>query len=187
LYDWTRYPNIDALYKKNDVRNWGILQIRKKGLRDLGATLAPEAAHHLAVGAETLALRMTRICANAQALAEFLAAHPKVAKVYYPGLSGHPQHARAQSLFAGNSGILSFELIDGLDCFDVLGRLELAISSTNLGDNRTLVIPVAPTIYFELGPERRASQGIAESLIRISVGIEDTEDLLADFGRALGD
>jgi O-acetylhomoserine (thiol)-lyase len=187
LYDWARYPNIDALYKKNDVRNWGILQIRKKGLRDLGATLAPEAAHHLAVGAETLALRMTRICANAQALAEFLAAHPKVAKVYYPGLSDHPQHARARSLFAGNSGILSFELVEGLDCFDVLGKLELVISSTNLGDNRTLAIPVAPTIYFELGPERRAGLGIAESLIRISVGIEDTEDLLADFGRALGD
>jgi O-acetylhomoserine (thiol)-lyase len=186
LYDWTRYPNIDALYKKNDVRNWGILQIRKKGLRDLGATLAPEAAHHLAVGAETLALRMTRICANAQALAEFLAAHPKVAKVYYPGLADHPQHARARSLFTGNSGILSFELVDGLDCFDVLGKLECVISSTNLGDNRTLAIPVASTIYFELGPERRASLGIAESLIRISVGIEDTEDLLADFGRALG-
>ena len=185
LYDWTGYPNIDDLYKKNDVRNWGILQIRKKGLRDLGATLAPEAAHHLAVGAETLALRMARICANAQALAEFLAAHPKVAKVYYPGLSRHPQHARAQSLFAGNSGILSFELTDGLDCFDVLGKLELVISSTNLGDNRTLAIPVAPTIYFELGPERRAHLDIAESLIRVSVGIEDTEDLLADFEQAL--
>jgi O-acetylhomoserine (thiol)-lyase len=187
LYDWTRYPNINALYKKNDVRNWGVLQIRKKGLRDLGATLAPEAAHHLAVGAETLALRMARICANAQALAEFLAAHPKVAKVYHPGLADHPQHARARSLFSGNGGILSFELADGLDCFDVLGKLELVISSTNLGDNRTLAIPVAPTIYFELGPERRANLGIAESLIRVSVGIEDTEDLLADFGRALGD
>jgi O-acetylhomoserine (thiol)-lyase len=187
LYDWTRYPNINDLYKTSDARNWGILQIRKKGLRDLGATLSPESAHHLAVGAETLALRMARTCANAQALAEFLAAHPKVAKVYYPGLSSHPQHARAKSLFAGNSGILSFELVDGVDCFDVLEKLELVISSTNLGDNRTLAIPVAPTIYFELGPERRARLGIAESLIRVSVGIEDTEDLLADFGQALSE
>jgi O-acetylhomoserine (thiol)-lyase len=187
LFDWSRYPNISSLYKKGDVRTWGILQIRKKGLRDVGATLSPETAHHLAVGAETLALRMTRTCANAQALAEFLAAHPKVAKVYYPGLPGHPQYARAKSLFTGNSGILSFELADGVDCFEVLGKLEIVISSTNLGDNRTLAIPVAPTIYFELGPERRAGLGIAESLIRISVGIEDIEDLLADFGHALSD
>ena len=187
LFDWSRYPNISDLYRKGDARAWGIVQIRKKGLRDTGATLSPEAAHHLAVGSETLALRMERTCSNAQALAEFLAAHPKVAKVYYPGLENHPQHARAKSLFGGNSGILSFELVDGVDCFDVLGKLEIVISSTNLGDNRTLAIPVAPTIYFELGPERRASLGIAESLIRISVGIEDIEDLLADFGRALGD
>jgi O-acetylhomoserine (thiol)-lyase len=187
LFDWSRYPNINSLYKKGDVRTWGILQIRKKGLRDVGATLSPETAHHLAVGSETLALRMTRVCANAQALAEFLAAHPKVAKVYYPGLKNHPQHARAKSLFTGNSGILSFELADGVDCFDVLGKLEIVISSTNLGDNRTLAIPVAPTIYFELGPQRRAGLGIAESLIRVSVGIEDIEDLRADFGRALGD
>ena len=69
----------------------------------------------------------------------------------------------------------------------MLGKLEIVISSTNLGDNRTLAIPVAPTIYFELGPERRASLGIAESLIRLSVGIEDTDDLLADFAHALGD
>lgn len=187
LFDWSRYPNISDLYRKGDARAWGIVQIRKKGLRDTGATLSPEAAHHLAVGSETLALRMERTCGNAQALAEFLAAHPKVAKVYYPGLENHPQHARAKSLFGGNSGILSFELVDGVDCFDVLGKLEIVISLTNLGDNRTLAIPVAPTIYFELGPERRASLGIAESLIRISVGIEDIEDLLADFGRALGD
>jgi O-acetylhomoserine (thiol)-lyase len=187
LFEWSRYPNINSLYKKGDVRTWGILHIRKKGLRDVGATLSPETAHHLAVGAETLALRMARTCANAQALAEFLAAHPKVVKVYYPGLPGHPQYARAKSLFTGNSGILSFELADGVDCFDVLGKLEIVISSTNLGDNRTLAIPVAPTIYFELGPERRAGLGIAESLIRISVGIEDIEDLLADFGQALGD
>ncbi|MDR1935356.1 MAG: cystathionine gamma-synthase family protein [Candidatus Accumulibacter sp.] len=187
LFDWSRFPNISDLYRKGDVRAWGVLQIRKKGLRDVGATLSPETAHHLAVGAETLALRMARTCGNAQALAEFLAAHPKVAKVYYPGLPGHPQYARAKSLFTGNSGILSFELVDGVDCFDVLEKLEIVILSTNLGDNRTLAIPVAPTIYFELGPERRSGLGIAESLIRISVGIEDPEDLLADFGRALGD
>lgn len=187
LFDWSRYPNILDIYRKGDAKTWGIVQIRKKGLRDAGATLSPEAAHHLAIGSETLALRMQRTCGNAQQLAEFLAAHPKVKRVYYPGLANHPQHDRAKELFCGNSGILSFELKDGIDCFDVLGKLEIVISSTNLGDNRTLAIPVAPTIYFELGAERRASLGIGESLIRISTGIEDPEDLIADFAKALAD
>jgi O-acetylhomoserine (thiol)-lyase len=187
LFDWTRYPNISEMYRKGFPKTWGVTQIRKKGVRDVGPTLSPETAHHLAMGAETLALRMERTCSNAQALAEFLEAHPKVAKVYYPGLPNHPQYERAKSLFTGNSGILAFELVEGIDCCDVLDKLEIVISSTNLGDNRTLAIPVAPTIYFELGPERRAELGIAESLIRISVGIEDIDDLLADFAQALGD
>ena len=186
-FDWTAYPHLYAFYKKGNPALWGISQIRKKGLRDVGATLAPEAAHHLAVGSETLALRMERICANAQRLAEFLAAHPKVARVHYPGLADHPQHARAKTLFSGNSGILAFELRDGYDCLDLFRKFRIVISSTNLGDNRTLALPVAQTIYFELGPQRRAEYGIAESLIRVSVGIEDCDDLIADFSTALGD
>ena len=185
LFDWTRYPNIADAYKSAAPALWGITQIRKKGLRDWGGTLAPEQAHHIAVGAETLALRMERTCANAQAVAEFLAAHPRVSAVHYPGLPAHPQHARARALFRGCSGLLSFELAPGIDCFDVLNRLEVVISSSNLGDNRTLAIPVAHTIYWEMGPQRRAEMGIADSLVRVSVGIEDTADLVADFARAL--
>src|ERR1700693_221113 len=91
-FDWTRYANILDVYKGPKPALWGITQIRKKGLRDWGGTLAPEQAHHLAVGAETLALRMDRACANARSLAGFLAAHPKVRAVYYPGLESHPAH-----------------------------------------------------------------------------------------------
>jgi O-acetylhomoserine (thiol)-lyase len=185
-FDWTGYPNIADAYKGAAPALWGVTQIRKKGLRDWGGTLAPEQAHHIAAGAETLALRMERACANAQALAEMLAAHPKVRAVHYPGLPGHPQHARATSLFRGFSGLLSFELVDGVDCFEVLNRLEVVVLSSNLGDNRTLAIPVAHTIYWEMGPERRAEMGIADSLVRVSVGIEDIADLLADFAHALG-
>ena len=184
-FDWTRYPNIADAYKSAAPTLWGITQIRKKGLRDWGGTLAPEQAHHIAVGAETLALRMERTCANAQAVAEFLAAHPRVSAVHYPGLPQHPQHARCRELFRGASGLLSFELVDGIDCFDLLNRLEVVISSSNLGDNRTLAIPVAHTIYWEMGPQRRAEMGIADSLVRVSVGIEDTADLVADFAQAL--
>lgn len=185
LFDWTKFPNIAANYKSQPPRMWGIQQIRKKGLRDWGGTLAATDAHHIAVGAETLALRMERTCSNALALAEFLSAHPKVGAVYYPGLASHPQHALAGSLFTAYGGIFSFELKEGIDCFEFLNRLEIVVSSSNLGDNRTLAIPVAHTIFWEMGPERRKSMGIAESLIRISTGIEDCADLVADFGQAL--
>ena len=89
-------------------------------------------------------------------------------------------------LFRAYGSLFSFELKDGIDCFDYLNRLQLAIPASNLGDTRTLVIPVAHTIFFEMGAERRASMGIAESLIRVSVGIEDTDDLLGDFGERAG-
>jgi O-acetylhomoserine (thiol)-lyase len=187
LYDWNRYPHIVESYKRYPVAQWGIAQIRAKGLRDFGASLGPEAAHHLAVGAETMALRVERECANALALAQMLDADERVAAVYYPGLASHPQHEISRELFRAFGGLLSFELKDGIDCFDYLNRLRVAIPASNLGDTRTLVIPVAHTIFYEMGAERRASMGIAESLIRVSVGIEDTEDLLDDFGQALGE
>lgn len=185
VYDWSTYPNIAANYKRNPAPQWGMAQVRAKGLRDFGASLGPEAAHHIAVGAETLALRMERSSSNALALAGMLEADPRVAAVHYPGLKSHPQHGIASTLFRAYGGLFSFELKDGIDCFDYLNRLDIAISASNLGDTRTLVIPVAHTIFFEMGAERRASMGIAESLIRVSVGIEDSADLLADFSAAL--
>jgi O-acetylhomoserine (thiol)-lyase len=185
LFDWTAYPNIADNFRKQAPSAQGMAQVRAKALRDFGASLGPEAAHHIAVGAETLALRMERTCANALALARMLEADPRVANVYYPGLASHPQHQLVSELFRAPGSLFSFELRDGIDCFDFLNQLKLGIPASNLGDTRTLVIPVAHTIFFEMGPERRASMGIAESLIRVSVGIEETDDLLADFGQAL--
>ena len=185
LFDWTSYPNIAESYKRFPPAQWGLAQLRAKALRDFGGALGPEAAHHLAVGAETMALRIERESATAMALAKMLSSDARVAAVYYPGLPSHPQHAIASSLFRAFGGLLSFELKEGMDCFDYLNRLRLAIPASNLGDTRTLVIPVAHTIYHEMGPARRANMGIAESLIRVSVGIEDTEDLLEDFLQAL--
>ncbi len=185
LYDWTRHPAIHDTYKGPNPKLWAITQIRKKGLRDWGGTLSPEQAHHLAVGAETLALRMARQCANAGALARFLAAQPRVRAVHYPGLASHPQHERARTLFRGYGALLSFELAADVDPFAFLNRLEVVVLSSNLGDNRTLAIPVAQTIFWEMGRERREAMGIAESLIRVSVGIEDEADLVADFAQAL--
>lgn len=185
LYDWTKFPNILDTYKRYAPAQWGMAQIRAKSLRDFGASLGPEAAHHIAVGSETMALRMERECASALALAQMLEADERVAAVYYPGLPSHPQHAIAKELFSRFGSLFSFELRDDIDCFDYLNRLQLAVPASNLGDTRTLVIPVAHTIFYEMGPQRRASMGIAESLIRVSVGIEDTADLLEDFRQAL--
>ena len=185
LFDWTRFPNIYDSYKTTKPTLWGLLQIRKKGLRYVGGTLAAEVAHRLATGAETLALRMERSCANALQLARFLARHPRVKKVYYPGLEDHPQHKLAGELFRAYGALMSIELTDGIDCFDFLNRLKLVISSSHLGDNRTLAIPIAHTIYWEMGPARRAEMGIADSLIRLSIGIEDIDDLMDDFRQAL--
>jgi O-acetylhomoserine (thiol)-lyase len=108
-----------------------------------------------------------------------------VAAVHYPGLPSHPQHTLASELFRHYGSLFSFELAPEVDCFDYLNRLQLGIAASNLGDTRTLVIPVAHTIFFEMGAERRASMGIADSLIRVSVGIEDTVDLVEDFRQAL--
>lgn len=185
LFDWARYPNIAENYKRFAPVQWGMAQLRAKALRDFGGALGPEAAHHLAVGSETMALRIERESSSALALANMLDADERVAAVYYPGLPLHPQHSLATELFRAYGGLLSFELKPGVDCFDYLNRLQLAIPASNLGDTRTLVIPVAHTIYHEMGPERRASMGISESLIRVSVGIEDTDDLLNDFRQAL--
>ncbi|MBS0353092.1 MAG: cystathionine gamma-synthase family protein [Proteobacteria bacterium] len=185
LFDWTPYPNIFPAYRKGDPKAWGLVQIRKKGLRDTGATLSSEQAHRISVGSETLALRVQRASSTALALAQWLERHPKIDAVHYPFLPSHPNHERATSLFAAGSWLLSFELSDPTTLVDVLNRLSLPIKATGLGDTRTLIIPVAPTIFWEAGQEARAAMGIAEGLIRLSVGLEDEADLIADFERAL--
>lgn len=185
LFDWNKCPNILDVYKKGPVAGWGLTQIKKKGLRDMGATLSADAAHRISVGAETLSLRLDKICRNALALANFLSTHPGVARVAYPGLPSHPQHARAKQLFNGGFGnLIAFELVQGIDSFDFLNQLEVVILATHVGDTRSLALPAAQTIYYEMGPALRAQMGIAEGLIRLSVGIEDEADLLADFAQA---
>lgn len=187
LFNWANYPNIFPTFKtqvKPEVL--GMTQIRKKGLRDSGGTLSPEAAHSISVGSETLALRMERACTNALALATFFEGHALIKKVYYPGLESHPQHETAGRLFSKYGGLMSIELDNSIDCFAFLNKLKLVIKSSNLGDTRTLAIPVAHTIYNELGPQKRAEMGICDSMIRLSTGIEDLDDLIQDFKNALG-
>ena len=186
LFDWSTYPNIAEAYRKGDARQWGLTQIRKKGLRDMGGSLSSQHAHLISAGAETLALRLAQTSATALALAQYLESHPAIAKVHYPMLASHPQHARAAKHFKAGSWLLAFELRDAERCLDVVNRLQLPIKATGLADNRTLIIPVAHTIFWEAGAAVRADMGIADGLIRLSVGLEDFDDLQADFAQALG-
>ncbi|MEP4889646.1 MAG: cystathionine gamma-synthase family protein [Aliiglaciecola sp.] len=185
FYDWSEYPNIFDLYRVGDSSSWGMTQIRKKGLRDLGATLAPQSAQQISVGLETLALRLNKTCQNALRLATYLHGHDKVANVYYPGLADHPQHYIARELFNGNyGGVFSMDLSPGLDIHKFINALNTVVIATHLGDTRTLCLPVASTIFYENGAEQRAQMGINDNMIRFSVGIEDIDDIVADFEQA---
>lgn len=186
LYDWTSYPNIAEAYRSGNAAGWGLTQIKKKGLRDMGGTLSSDAAHRIAAGAETLALRMGKACDNALALATALSRHPRVASVTYPGLADHPQHARAKALFGDRYGVLlAVQLDEAVDLLAFLNRLRVFVLATHVGDNRSLVLPVAHTIYYEMGPALRAQMGIADNQLRLSIGIEDVDDLINDFDQAL--
>jgi O-acetylhomoserine (thiol)-lyase len=185
LFDWQNFPNIFENYRKGDSKNWGLTQIKKKALRDMGGTLSSDGAYQIALGSETLALRMDRACDNAHKLAQLLDNHDKVEKVYYPGLNTHAQHERAGELFRHFGAIISFDLKTGFDCVALLNDIDLVINATHLGDNRTLALPMASTIFFEMGAEKRAEAGISEQMIRCSIGIEDSQDLLSGFQHAL--
>ena len=127
LFNWEQYPNIFTNYRKGDPRQWGLQQIRKKGLRDMGGTLSSEHAHQISVGAETLALRVAQTSASALQLARFLEAHTAVNRVYYPMLESHPQHALAKTHFSAGSWLLSFELGDEAAALAFINRLALPV------------------------------------------------------------
>lgn len=151
-----------------------------------GATLDPMSAFLLSRGLKTLELRVERQNRNAQAVAEFLAAHPRIEAVYYPGLPDHPGHAIARRQMTGYGGVLAFSIAGDFDAVRALiGRLRLAHCAASLGSVGTLVGPPATTSHVELSAAERADAGIPETLIRYAVGIENHQDLIADLEQAL--
>ncbi len=154
----------------------------------LGPTMSAFNAWLTLLGVETLAVRMPRAVASAQRIAEFLADHPKVLAVNYPGLPAHPQHALAlQQMAGGGTSLLSFEVKGGREgAWAVLDRLRVAVQATHLGGNQTIAVHPASTTHGSLSPEVRQAAGIAEGLIRLSVGLEHPDDLVADLAQALG-
>ena len=153
---------------------------------DTGGTMAPFEAWLAMRGTMTLALRMEHHSANAHALATALEAHPRVSRVHYPGLASHPDHEVAQRILRGYGGMLAFEVDGDADAgMRVCDALELAWVATSLGGTHTLVGHAASTTHRQMDPAARRAAGIADGLIRVSVGLEDVEDLVEDFARAL--
>jgi cystathionine beta-lyase/cystathionine gamma-synthase len=158
----------------------------KHKLDHLGGALDPHACFLLQRGLKTLAVRVRYQCQSAQEIASYLARHPKVSQVNYPGLERHPSHARAKEWFAGMGGLMSFELADGAAAAERLfQRLEIPICAPSLGGTETLVTRPVTTSHASLSPDVRRRQGITDGLVRLSVGLENTQDLIEDFAAAL--
>ncbi|MCA0202727.1 MAG: O-acetylhomoserine aminocarboxypropyltransferase/cysteine synthase [Proteobacteria bacterium] len=157
------------------------------GLRDLGMTMNPQAAHYTLMGIETLSLRMDKHVANAQKVAAWLEKHPAVEAVTYPGLDSSPYKERAQRLLPKGAGALfTVALKGGYEaCVKLVDSLELFSHVANLGDARSLVIHSASTTHRQLTPEQQKAAGAAPNLVRLSIGIENADDIIADLDQAL--
>ncbi len=165
-----------------------IATVRKTGLGHVGGNLSPQEAFLFLRGIKTLPLRMAAHCEGAAAVAHFLAQHPAVQVVHYPGLASHPQHALAQRLLQGGfGGMVAFELVrnERAAAAAVLNRLQLFTQAVSLGDVDSLACHPASTTHSVVSAAVRAHNGITEGLIRLSVGIEHPDDLIADLGQAL--
>ncbi|MEZ0340324.1 O-succinylhomoserine sulfhydrylase [Mycobacterium sp. pV006] len=160
----------------------------QKLMRHTGPALSPFNAWTLLKGLETMALRVTHQNSSALRIAEFLEQHPAVSWVRYPFLESHPQYDLAKRQMTGGGTVITFELTGGTKdrAFEVLDKLRLVDISNNLGDSKTLITHPATTTHRAMGPEGRASIGLGDGVVRISVGLEGVEDLIADLDRALG-
>lgn len=162
-------------------------RVRLYGLKDMtGAVMSPQDAHLVMRGMKTLALRIDRHCENAQKVARFIEAHPATAQVHYPGLASFPQHQLARRQMRQMGGMMGFELHGGLQAgIRFMDALQLVARAVSLGDAETLAQHPASMTHSTYTPEERAAHGISEGLVRLSVGLEDVEDILADIGQAL--
>ncbi|PWH18560.1 MAG: bifunctional o-acetylhomoserine/o-acetylserine sulfhydrylase [Ardenticatenia bacterium] len=196
-FDWAssgRFPNFttpDASYHGLVYASLGapafILKARVQILRDIGACQSPFNSFLFLQGLETLSLRMERHVQNAQAVAEFLEAHPRVSWVTYPGLKSHPDYALAQKYLPKGAGaVLGFGIKGGLEAGRrFIENLQLFSHLANVGDAKSLAIHPASTTHSQLNPEEQISAGVTPDFIRLSIGIEDIEDILWDLDQAL--
>ena len=163
------------------------IRARREGLRDFGAAMSPSNAFYLLQGIETLSVRMQRHVSNSQAIVEFLAASDAVGYVSYPGMMSHPDHALALNLLPRGAGaVFSFELKGGREAGrKFIESLQLFSHLANVGDAKSLVIHPASTTHARMDAEALQAAGISEGLVRLSIGIEDAQDLIEDLNRGL--
>jgi len=163
-----------------------IYELSHEIVRDLGGVSSPFNAWLILRGIRTLHLRISAQCSNAQKVAEFLAAHPRVERVNYPGLAGHPGHELAKRQMKGFGAIISFEVKGGYESGKkVMDRVKIFARAASLGDTRSLIVHSASTSHRAVPRPQRLAIGISDGLVRLSVGIEAAEDLIADLEQAL--
>lgn len=188
-FDWPddKYPDF-GLFKERKGELAYIDKVWREIHINFGTTQSPFQSYLTMIGMDTLALRMERHMANATRVAEFLEGHPQVKWVNYPGLASSPANAMATKQFEGRGygGLLAFGLKDQDACFDFIRNVKLIYHLANLGDCKTLVIHPWSSQYLSFTEESRLANGITEDLVRISVGIEAVDDILADIEQALG-
>ncbi|UWQ48654.1 O-acetylhomoserine aminocarboxypropyltransferase/cysteine synthase [Leisingera caerulea] len=157
------------------------------GLRDLGMTMNPQAAHYTLMGVETLSLRMQRHCENARKVAEWLENDERIDYVTYAGLPSSPYYERAQEHYPkGTGGLFTFAVKGGYEaCIKLVDSLEIFSHVANLGDTRSLIIHSASTTHRQLTPEQQEAAGASPNVVRVSIGIEDADDLIRDLDQAL--
>jgi O-acetylhomoserine (thiol)-lyase len=185
-YDWRRNPELEE-----EAKRYGpfalATKLKREVFRNTGGCLAPHNAYLQSLGLETLALRADKSCRNALAVAEYLARSSRAQRVNYPGLESSPHHGVAKRIFGELCGaLLTFDLSSKKECFAFLNRLKLIRRATNFNDNKTLALHPSSTIFSEYPDELKRQMGVPDTLIRLSIGIEDLEDLQADIEQALG-
>jgi len=160
--------------------------IHGDGLKNLGGTASPFNSFLMLRGLKTLELRMERHCATAMAIAEYLERHPKVARVYYPGLRSHPQYETAKRQMVAFGGLLTFELKGGMEAgITLMNSLKLCALAVSLGEANTLVQHPASMTHWYVPKEAREASGITDGLVRLSTGLENVEELIADLEQGL--
>lgn len=183
LMNWQNHPLIEARYQQAAMPC--MMQIRKKGLRDKGATLSAQHADLALIGLETLKMRVQKANENAHQLAHWLAQHTLVKRVMHPSLHQNAGHLISAMHYQQHGFLLSFELQPNLNCMTFLQNLNMIKHCSSIGDNRSLIIDVATTIFAELTDQERLNMGINEQTLRLSVGIEAIEDLILCLDEAL--
>ncbi len=184
-YDWSKNPNFKSFMEKFG-QNAFYARLKKNIYRNTGTCMTAQTARNMIQGLDILELRVNKCYQNCIDLGEFLSTHSKVKKIGYPGLKSDPFFKEAKKYFSGIPGsVMSIDLESKEACYKFMNRLKIIRRATNLNDNKSLIIYPYSTIYSEFSEEEKRNAGIRDTMMRLSVGIENVEDLIADIEQAL--